>query len=461
MNISFSKQDAVSGILKIKMAKEDCAVQVEAGLRHFRRNANMPGFRKGMVPMGIINKMYGKHVLAEEMNKLVSETLLKHIQENNIDILGDPLPNETEQQAFDFDTQEEFEFCFDLALAPDIHIKLSSGDHLDYYRVIVDDEVLNKQIESYRATFGSYNSDAEEVTDEKDMIKAKVTELENGLPKEEGIVVEEAVLMPMYIKDEEAKAAFIGAKKDSVLTFNPQKAYKGVEMEIATFLQKDKAEVAGITSDFSLEITEIAHYEEAALDQALYDKICGEGTVTDEESFRGKVRESIGEQYFPQSDYKFLTDIRPFLLDKAGRIDFADDILKRWILLTHDDYKTMEQVEEKYPKISEDLKFHLIKESIVKKNNIEIEDKDVEAIAQKIVRARLVQYGMLSVTDEQVSTYAKNMLQDKNALRNIADRAIEDKLVNWLKKTVTLDIKEVSIKEFGDLFQIEEQEQPV
>jgi trigger factor len=458
MNISFNKQDTVSGVLKIEMAKEDYAAQVETSLRDFRRKANIPGFRKGMVPMGLINKMYRKHVLAEEVEKLVSETLLKHIRENNIDIIGNPLPNETEQKEINFDTQEDFEFCFDLALAPDINIELSSEDQLTYYQVIIDDDVLNKQIESYQATFGSYDSDAEEVTDEKDMIKGRVTELENDVPKEGGIVVEEAVLMPMYFKDEEYKRTFIGAKKASTLIVNFHKAFEGSGMEIASLLKKNKEEVADNTSDFSFEITEITHYEKAELNQALYDQICGEGTVTDEETFREKVKKTISDQYVPQSDYKYLADVRPFLFAKAGRIDFADDILKRWILLTNDDYKTAEQVEENYPKIAEELKFHLIKESIVKKNEIKVEDEDIEAVARKIIKAQFVQYGMLSVGDDIVSSYVKNMLQDKKALKNIVDRAAEDKLVDWLKKTLTLDIKEVSIKEFEDLFRIETQD---
>jgi trigger factor len=459
MNISFNKQDAMSGILKIEMAKEDYAAQVETSLRSFRKKASIPGFRKGMAPMGIINKMYGKHVLAEEVEKLVSETLLNHIRENNINILGNPLPNETVQKEINFDTQANFEFCFDLALAPDINIEISSGDQLTYYQVIIDDDVLNEQIESYQATFGSYDSNAEEVTSEKDMIKGRLTELENGIPKEGGIVMEEAVLMPMYFKNEDNKRMFMGAQKASTLTINLHEAYEGAEMEIVSFLKESKEEVADITSDFSFEITEITHYEEAGLNQALYDIVYGEGTVTDEETFREKVRKSISDQYISQSDYKFLTDVRSFLFAKAGSIDLADDILKRWILLTHEDFKTAEQVEKNYPGIAEDLKFHLIKESIVKKNNIKVKNEDVEAVAREIVRAQFVQYGMLSVGDDIVSSYTKNMLQDKDALKNIVDHVTEGKLMDWLKKTVTLDIKEVSIKEFKALFQLDKQEQ--
>lgn len=450
MNVSLKNNDAVSGIVKLEIGKADYADQVEKSLRSFRQKANVPGFRKGMVPMGMVKKMYGKHVLIEEVNKLVSENLFKYIRENNLNILGEPLPNQTEQKEINFDKDEDFEFCFDVALAPEINIELSKNDQMPYYEVKIDDEMLNKQVDAYRSNFGSYDP-ADEV-EEKDMIKGTVAELENGSPKEGGIVVEDAVLMPMYIKDEEEKAKFIGANKNSVIVFNPNKAYEGAEAEIASFLKIDKEKVAETTGDFSFEIKEITRHKDADLNQELFDKVFGEGIVTSEEEFKNKIKEALAEQFAPQSNFKFLTDAREILVEKVGELSFADDLLKRWLLMANEK-NTKESIEQDYPQIIADLKYHLIKESLVKKNNLKVEDADIEDFAKRVAKAQFAQYGMLSVPEDVLDNYAKDMLKNKQTLQNILDRAVEEKLAGWLKEQVELDVKEVSADEFNKLFE--------
>ncbi len=454
MNISITNnENGVSAILKLEVVKADYADQVEKSLRSFRQKANIPGFRKGMVPMGMIKKMYGKHVLAEEVNKVVSENLYNYIREQNLNLLGEPLPNQREQQDIDFDTQEDFVFYFDVALAPEINFELNKRDKLTYYQVAIDDDMLEKQIDSYRANFGTYD-EVEVVEEEKDLIKGTVVELENGTPKEGGIVVEEAVLMPMYIKNDEEKTKFIGAKKDASIIFNPNKAYEGAEAEIASFLKVDKEAVAGITNDFSFDIKEITHHKPGELNQELFDKVFGDGVVTNEEEFRNKVKESINEQFTPQSDYKFLTDARKLFLKKAGDVTFADDFLKRWLLQTNEN-ATEESVETDYPKFIEDLTYHLAKEGIVKKNDIKIENEDIEQLAKKVAKSQFAQYGMLSVPDDMLDNYAKDMLKNKQTLQNVIDRAVDDKLITWLKEKVKLDVKDVTMDEFNKLFEEE------
>lgn len=400
--------------------------------------------------MGMVKKMYGKHVLVEEVNKLVSENLFSYIRENKLNILGEPMPNESEQKPINFDTQEDFEFCFDVALAPEINITLSKSDKLPYYEVAIDDEMLNQQIDAYTANFGTYDK-AEEV-EEKDMVKGTVAELENGSPKEGGIVVEEAVLMPAYMKDEAEKAKFVGAKVNSVVVFNPNKAYEGAEAEIASFLKVDKEAVAGITGDFSFEITEITRHQKAEMNQELFDKVFGEGVVTCEEEFKNKIKDALTDQFTPQSDYKFLLDAREVLVQKAGEMKFADDMLKRWLVAANEN-TTAEKVEEDFPKMIEDLKYQLIKENLVKSNNLKVEDADIEAFAKRVAQAQFAQYGMLSVPEDVLANYAKDMLKNKQTLQNIIDRAVEEKLAAWLKEQVELDVKEVSTEEFGKLFE--------
>lgn len=451
MNVSLKNIDATKGIVKLEIVKADYTDKVEKSLRSFRQKANVPGFRKGMVPMGMVKKMYGKHVLVEEINKLVSENLYGYIRENKINILGEPLPNETEQKEINFDTQEEFEFCFDVAFAPVIKLELSKNDKVPYYQVAVDEDMINKQVEAYQANFGSY--DQVDDVEEKDLVKGTVAELENGTPKEGGIVVEDAVLMPMYIKDEAEKAKFIGATKNTVIVFNPNKAYEGAEAEIASFLHVEKEAVAGITGDFSFEIKEITRHKGAELNQELFDKVFGEGVITSEEEFKNKIQEAMVEQFTPQSDFKFLTDTRDMLVEKAGELEFAEELLKRWLLVANEK-NTKEKIDEEYPEVINDLKYHLIKETLVKENGLKIEDADIENFAKRVAKAQFAQYGMLSVPEDVLDNYAKDMLKNKQTLQNIIDRAVEEKLAGWLKEQVELEIKEVSADEFNKLFEV-------
>lgn len=450
MNVSLINNDSVRGFIKLEIVKSDYEAAVEKSLRSFRQKANVPGFRKGMVPMGMVKKMYGKQALLEEVNRLVSDNLFKYIRENNLDILGEPLASEAEPSALDFDKDEDFVFNFDVALAPEININMSKEDTLPYYEVKIDDDMLNKQVEAYTANFGTY--EAGEEVEEKDLVKGTVAELENGAPKEGGVVVENAVLMPMYIKDEAEKAKFIGSKVNTVVVFNPNKAYEGAEAEIASFLHVEKEKVAELTGDFSFEIKEISRHKNAELNQELFDKVFGESVVTSEEEFRNKIREALAEQFTPQCDFKFLSDAREVLVKKAGELKFADDILKRWLLVANEK-NTAENIENDYPHIIEDLTYHLIKESLVKANGLKVQDADIEEFAKRVAKAQFAQYGMLSVPEDALENYAKEMLKNKQTLQNILDRAVEEKLAAWLKEQVTIDKKEVTADEFAKMFE--------
>lgn len=450
MNVSLINNDSVRGLIKLEIVKSDYEAAVEKSLRSFRQKANVPGFRKGMVPMGMVKKMYGKQALLEEVNRLVSDNLFKYIRENNLNILGEPLASEAEPSALDFDKDEDFVFNFDVALAPEININMSKEDTLPYYEVKIDGDMLNKQVGAYTANFGTY--EAGEEVEEKDLVKGTVAELENGAPKEGGVVVENAVLMPMYIKDEAEKAKFIGSKVNTVVVFNPNKAYEGAEAEIASFLHVEKEKVAELTGDFSFEIKEISRHKNAELNQELFDKVFGESVVTSEEEFRNKIREALAEQFTPQCDFKFLSDAREVLVKKAGELKFADDILKRWLLVANEK-NTAENIENDYPHIIEDLTYHLIKESLVKANGLKVQDADIEEFAKRVAKAQFAQYGMLSVPEDALENYAKEMLKNKQTLQNILDRAVEEKLAAWLKEQVTIDKKEVTADEFAKMFE--------
>ncbi|GHU87913.1 trigger factor [Bacteroidia bacterium] len=451
MNITLNNIDPVNAVLKMEVVKADYAEEVEKTLRNLRQKAAIPGFRVGKVPVSVVRKMYGKSALVEQVNKVVSNNLYDYIRNNNLNILGEPLPNETEQKDIDFDNQEDFEFFFDLGLAPEMKAKVTKKDKLAYYSILVDDDLVDKQINNYKASYGNYTQ-VKKVED-KDMVKGLFVELdENAQPKENGIRIEEAVMMPSYIKDETEKKKFMGAKKNTVITFNPSKAYEGSEVELSSLMKIKKEEVKDHTSDFTFEIAEITRYKEAEVNQDLFDKVFEAGTVKTEDEFRQKVREMIAVQYAPDSDYKFLLDSRKLLKKKAGKVEFPDTFLKRW-LISSDTGRTPESLETDYPKIIEDLEFHLIKEKLVKEQGIKVEESDLTEYAKRAVRAQFAQYGIPNAPDDILDGYAKDMLKKEETVRNLIDRIIEDKLTGWLKEAVTLEPKEVTVDEFRKLFE--------
>lgn len=450
MNISLENIDKVSALLTIKMEKADYADKVEAALKNFRKKANMPGFRPGQVPMGLLKKRFGADITAEEVNKLLGEKLYGYIKENNINILGEPLPNVERQQNIDFNTMDEFEFVFDIALAPEFKAELTADDTIDYYTISVDDEMLDKQVKMYAQRAGSYEK--VESYEEKDMVKGLLAELdENGNTKEGGIQVEHAVMLPDYMKNEDEKNKFAGCKVNDVLVINPYKAYDGHDVELASLLKIKKEEAVEMKSDFSFQVEEITRFKEAELNQALFDQVLGAGVVTSEEEFRGKVKETLASQFTADSDYKFMMDVRKYMMDKVGQLEYPEAMLKRVMKLNNRD-KDDKFIEDNYAKSIEELTWHLIKEQLVKAYNIKVEQADVLETAKTATRIQFAQYGMTNVPEDMLNNYAQEMLKKKEQVDGLVSRCIEDKLGAVIKQVVKLDKKSVSLDEFNKMF---------
>ena len=449
MNITLNKTDSVNAVITIEVEKADYVTEVENSLKDLRKNAVLPGFRKGMAPPSFLRQKYGKSVLVEEINKLVSKKLSEYIQENKTEILGEPLPAE-EQKQIDFDKQEDFVFSFDVGLSPKIDIKLTKDDQVPYYLIQVSDEMIDKQIEHLKNKYG--NQEQGETVEDKDLVKGHLIELdENGASKINGINLESAVIMPMYIKNEGEKEKMINSKLHSTIVFNPYSAYDGSEVELASFLSVKKEEVKNHTGNFSYEIVEINRFKEAELNQELFDKVYGEGNIESEEKFREKVKEDLSQQLTPESDYKFFIDAKKMLEEKASDLQLPDAFLKRW-LLASDTKRTPESVEEEYPKIVNDLKFHLIKEHLIEENEITLDDNDLQEYAKQATRAQFAQYGMYTVPDDLLEKYSQEMLKKQESYRALGEKIFEDKLIKILKEQVTLETKEISIDEFQQLF---------
>ena len=436
-------------MIKIDIVKADYEEKVEKALRTYRQKANIPGFRKGMAPMGMIKKMVGKSILLEEINKLVSESLYNYIKDNKMNILGEPLPSES-QAEIDFDKQEDFTFLFDVALAPEIDITLTDKDKIDYYHIDIDDDMVAKQKEAFCSRFG-VQQPVEEAS-EKDIVKGQFVELdENNAPKEGGISVE-SLLTPAYLKDEAEKNKFVGKKVGDKVVFNPSVACGGNDTEIAAMLHIGKDKSADVKSNFEVEITSILGFKPAEVGQELYDNAFGKDTVKSEEEFTAKIREMLASQLQPESDYKFALDARTALEAKVGEVELPDNLLKRWLVVTGEN-RTAESVEEEYPKMVPDLKWQLIKEEIVKKYEIKVDDADMLEMAKKATRAQFAQYGMANVPDDLLEKYASDMLKDKKIVSNIAERATEEKIIETIKSHVSLNEKNVSVEDFYKMFE--------
>ena len=448
MNIVRKDLDQNNAMLTVCIEKADYAEKVEKNLRDYRKKANIPGFRPGNVPMGLLKKMYGKAVIAEEINKLVSDGLYGYIRENDLNILGEPMPNETDQKPFDFDTDESFEFVFDLGLAPEFDVELSKKDKVKLYSIAVSNEMIDNQVKSYTGRYGKYIQ--EEVVEEKDMIKGELLELANGKVNESGLKVQDAALTASYMKDEQ-KALFVGAKKGDVITFNPASAFEN-EAEISSLLKISKDEAKNISSDFQLKIDSITRYHESEINQELFDKVYGEGVVSTEAEFRAKIKENIQESLVADTDYKFGMDAKEMLVAKFNNVTFPDAFLKRWVLSSNENL-TPETLEEDYSKMIDDLKWQLIKNKIQKANDLKVEPTDVEEYAKKVAKAQFAQYGMIGMDDEIIANYAKDMMKKEDTLKSMIDRVSEEKVFATIKEAVKLDNKEVSIEEFNKMFE--------
>src|SRR5574344_48756 len=449
MNISFDNSSKVSGLLTVTMEKTDYQERVDKTLRDYRRKANVPGFRPGQVPMGLIKKQVGMSVVADEVNKLLGEKIYEYIRENKIQMLGEPLPNEEKQKQIDFEKDEPLEFVFDIAVAPEFKAELTDQDGVDFYNISVDDKLIDQQIDMFASRAGNY--DKVDSYEDKDMLKGNLNELdEKGNTKEGGISVEAAVMMPDYMKDDAQKALFAGAKVNDVITFNPAKAYDGNDVEISSMLKMKKEEVADLKSDFSFQVSEITRFKKAEVDQTLFDQIFGEGAVKSEEEFRNKIAEGLKIQLATDSDYKFLQDVREYMENKVGKIEFSEPLLKKIMLNSNKD-KGQEYVDKNYEGSVKELAWQLIKEQLVAANNIKVEEADIKNAAKETARAQFAQYGMTNISDEILENYSKQMLEKKETVDSLVDRSIDIKVTTALKKVVKLNEKTVTLDEFNKL----------
>ena len=447
MNISFENPDKVNGLLTITVEEADYQASVEKTLKDYRKKANYPGFRPGMVPMGLIKKQFGASAKMEAINKLIGEQIYKYMQDNKIQMLGEPLPSE-KQEAQDLEKPAPYTFAFDIAVAPEFKIELNGHNKIDHYTITVDDALIDRQVDMFASRSGSYEK--AESYEDNDMLKGDLRELdEQGNTKEGGVTVEAAAIMPNYIKNEAQKALFNGAKLGDIITINPSEAYES-EAEIASLLKVERDRVKDFKGNFSYQITDIQRYKKHPVDQELFDQMFGKDTVKDEKAFREKIAEGLKAQLAVDADYKFILDVRAYCEKKVGRLQFPDALLKR-IMLNNNKDKGEEFVEKNYEQSVKELTWHLIKEQLVAANQIKVDDADVLNAAKETARVQFAQYGMNNVPDEYVENYAKEILKKRENVDGLVDRAVDIKLTAALKKVVKLNEKEISLDDFNKM----------
>ncbi len=449
MNITRENIDDLNAVLKVKIEKPDYEEKVETVLKDYRKKATIKGFRPGMVPIGLVKKMYGRAVQIDEINKLVTENIQKYLGDEKLEILGDPLPKTDDQEKIDFETQEEFTFSFEVGLSPVIDLKLSKKNKVNQHEIIIDDKMKNDYLENYTRRYGELRK--ADVTEEKDVIKGKIEAVDkDGNIVPEGPSVEETSIGIDIIKDKKIKKQFIGKNLNDAIDFDIKKAFPN-DTEIAGILHIKKEEVEAANTDFRFTIADISRFFPAELGTDLYNRIYGEGVVKTEEEFRSRILDEISLNLKRESDFKLMMDIKAIAIEKAD-FTLPEEFLKKWLLRVNEN-TTEEQVEKEFDNFRKDLKWQLIRNKVAKENEVKITEEELLQEAAKITRYQFQQYGLFYATDDQINNYAKETLKKEEDAKRIADKIIEEKVILQMKDLVKLENKSVTVEEFNKLFE--------
>ena len=431
MNITKNQVDNLNATLKIELGKEDYAERVEKALKDYQKKVVVKGFRPGKTPMGLVKKMYGQSLLLDEINKLLGEALNNYIKDNDLHILGEPLPNETEQKPLNLE-DERFEFLYDIALSPEVNVKMSKREKLPYYRIKVDDEMVDKQVEAICKNNGSLVE--VDVIEGGEYLKGELIELdENGEAKEGGIRNEDASMSGEEVK------------------FNAAKAYPN-KTDYAALLGVSKEEAEHAGENYCFIIKEIKRYVDAEVNEELFTKLYGKDVVKDVADFRARVKAELENQLKGHSEYRFTIDAKEKMVKKNEDVALPEAFLKRWIVAVNEGM-TPEEVEKDFEGYRGEFKWQLVKSAIVREYQVKVEEEDMKKEGRQIAAAQLQQYGLYGLTDEQLDGFAAKLLEDNKQRQHLYERAQEDKVFNVIRENMKLEEQEISMADFEKLFQ--------
>ena len=446
MNIT-KEGEGLTAVLKVSISPEDYSARVDSALKEQRKKAKIDGFRPGTVPMGMVKKMYGKYILVDEVNSLLSESLQNYIRDNELRLLGEPLPNNELQKDIDWDSSNDMEFVFDIAFAPEISVSLSKKNKAVYYKIIADDTMIQSQVDSFTSRFGTQETvDNIEGTE---IVRGNITQVIDENPHAK----ESVSLLLSKVATESELSVFKTAKKGDVITFNPLKAFEN-ETEVAALLGIDKENRDLLKSDYTFQIDEILRFRKAEVNQELFDKVFGEGVVSSEKEMRQKLKDDAEQRLVINSDYKFFYDFKESFV-KSQKLELPEEFLKRWLLETNrdNDKVTPEQIESDFSYFLDDLRWQLLSGKIMKDNNITVTQDDLKHGAKEFTRMQFAQFGMYNPSDEDLEKWSLEILKNRDEANKIYETEMQNKLIAYLKETIKLDEKEITLEEFNKMIE--------
>lgn len=420
--------------LNVNIEKADAQEKKKKALNEYRKKVEIRGFRKGMAPMSLVEKMHGIQALVETVNHMISEAINNHIAENKLNILGEPLPNEEKQKEIDWENDESYEFVFDIALAPKVEFTLSKDDKIVSYNVAVSEEAKKAYKSNMLKQFGKLENT--ESVKEEDFI---IADLEQGENKVEGTYI---TLRQMA---QEAKGQFLGKKAGESFEVNVHETFVN-ETDRAALLKVKKEELASVEPMWKVTIKEVKTFVEAEQTQEIYDRMFGEGVVTDEAGFEAKVAERIALEYKQESDFRFVLDAREYLLNKTN-IELPEEFMKKWLFTINEGKFTMEDIEKDFALFCKDFRWQMISQYIMREQKMEITREEVLAAAKQIAKYQFAMYGLNDVPEEQLNHYAESILANEKEGRRIVEKTEQDKVIGYVKSVVTLEEKEISIED--------------
>ena len=449
MNINKEQIDDLNIVLSVQVGGDDYGTKVSEILRDYRRKANMPGFRPGKVPEGLIRKMYGKAVLIDEINKLVSESLQNYIKEQELNLLGDPMPK-PDNDDVDWEIGNDFTFDFEMGLSPDIEVNPSKDDQLTKYQIVVEQDIINRNIENYSRRFGQF-VDADTVVDFTEKLTGDIVQLsQDGQPLQEGLSAEDSTLSLTTIKDEKHRKLFENAKAGDKIVFNLSETFPN-DWEIASILKKkDKAEVGDIAGSlFRYTVKNIQKFADAEVNQELFDKVFGAGTVTGLEEFENQIRKNVESLYEENSMSKFSNDAHDYFMEKINP-PLPEAFLRKWLQAVNKEVSG-ESFEKEFPLFLKNMKWEVILNAIAKKNGLKVEEQEIIDFAKAATRRQFASYGISNISDEELNNYAMNYLKDEKSVRGVASQVLQNKIVKVIHEAVDVVLQEISFEDFNKM----------
>lgn len=450
MNIAKQNIDDLTATITLSIEKADYSENVENVLKNYRKDAQIPGFRKGKAPMGMIRKQYGMSVQMDEINKLVSQELQKYLNDADFKILGEPLPSD-KQETIDFDTQESFDFLFDVGIQPEINLEISDADTVVSYEIEVEADAVDNQIKQFTSQFAEATNP--ETAEERDMVRGDIAQVDaDGNIVEGGIEKEAAVLMPERVVSEDIKKQFVGSKVGDNIVFNPMQAM-GDETEVSSFLGVEKEAI--VDGDYKMTVTEITRYVDAEMNEDLFKKVYPNDEVATEDDFKKRVEEDIKKGYAQESDVRFEWEARDFVADKLKDVKFPEEFLKRWITVANQEREDFdaEKLEADFGSVLNDVRWQLATSTIAQEAELKVEAEDPMNAAKKMAAQQFAMYGMGNLPEEYYEDYAKKMLEDQNQMEQIINKVMTDKVIAHIKEKVSLKAEKISMEDFKKLYE--------